>query len=635
MTWQEQLAQQLQDLPAQPGVYMMKDARGVVIYVGKATSLKSRVRSYFHKSAQANPKTAALVEHIRSIEVMVVPSPVEALILESNLIKRYHPRYNVQMMDDKHYPYLKVTLAEEYPRLLLARSVKQDGNRYFGPYTAVSAMHTTEKLIREIFPLRTCGNGEFRSRKRPCLNYHIKRCTAPCTGLISQEDYRFMTEQVVLFLEGRTNDIVKRLQRDMQQASDELRFEDAARLRDQLRAVQLVQKRQQIDQGTQDDRDVWGLFLAEDKCLMQLFFVREGKLSGREHFTLVNTGDMTEATVLESFLPQYYSGADFIPPEICLPCPVSQPEVLSEAMSQYRGKRVQVHSPQRGDKRKLTELASANAKLVWEQTVKAQMRQEDQASEALEELRQALKLPQTPHRIECMDISHTQGAYTVASQVTFLGGKPKKDLYRRYRIQTVEGVDDFASMREVVIRRFRRALEERAALRDGGLKPADAKMADFPDLLLIDGGKGQLSAVCDMIEAMGIKQVPVFGLAKRYEEIFAPGQSEPILLSLDSPALQLLQRIRDEAHRFAITYHRNLRQKGQVLSMLDEIPGIGPKRRAALWRAFGSLAAMSRADVATLACVEGMSQPAAEALYQFLHQEETLALQEDEGEKES
>jgi len=619
MDWQEQLAQQLHDLPAQPGVYMMQDENGTVIYVGKATSLRQRVRSYFQQGAKENPKTASLVERVHFLEVVVVPSPVEALILESNLIKKYHPRYNVRLMDDKHYPYLKVSLEEDFPRLSVVRAVREDGNRYFGPYTSSAAMHTTERLIREIFPLRTCGNNEFYSRKRPCLNHQIKRCAAPCAGEISREDYRFMVEQVVLFLEGRTNDIVKKLRREMEEASLALRFEDAARLRDQLQAVELVQKQQQIDQGSQEDRDIWGVAQAEDKSVAQVFFIREGKLSGREHFTLINTAAMPEQAVLEGFLPQYYSSSDFIPPEICLPNKVEDQAVLEEALSRYRGKKVSLLVPKRGDKKKLVDLATANARLIWEQTLKREKRQEGEAAAALEELRLVLRLPHSPHRIECMDISHIQGAYTVASQVTFLAGKPKKDLYRRYRIQTVEGVDDFASMREVVIRRLRRGLEERQALREGGLAAADAKMADFPDLLLIDGGKGQLSAVCDIMQAMGLGHIPVFGLAKRYEEIFAPGESDPIVLPLDSAALQLLQRVRDEAHRFAITYHRSLRQKGQVLSALDGVDGIGPQRRRALWKAFGSLEAMKKADLETLACVEGMNRRAAQALYEYLH----------------
>src|SRR5574344_92688 len=592
----EQIATTLKMLPEKSGVYIMHDATDRVIYVGKAVVLKNRVRSYFRESGQHSVKVQALVSHVERIETIVTDSEIEALILECNLIKKYRPRYNIMLKDDKTYPYLKVTLQEDFPRLFVTRRVLKDGAAYYGPYADVGAMHATVKLLRGMFPIRKCRT---MNPDRPCLQYHIKRCLAPCAGYISKEAYRRMVENICLVLDGKTAEIGRALKEQMQQAAETLDFENAARLRDQLQAVERLDEQQKAVLGA-GDMDIVGYAADNFSVCLQLFFVRAGKLIGRKEFFLP-VGD-TEQEVVAAFVKQYYYQEDiFIPKEILLSVlpEASENAVLAEWLTARAGHKVELLQPQRGDKAKLLKLACENAqKLIQEKERIGQLQQESNL-QAAEDLQQAIGVDHTLERMECFDISHTQGAETVASMVVFEGGKPAKKEYRRFKLKTTQGKpDDFKSMQEVVYRRY-------------------SKYEDLPSLVIIDGGKGQLSSALEVIRGLGLAELPVIGLAKREEEIFLEGRSDSIMLDKESAALHLIQRIRDEAHRFAITYHRKLRGKRNLVSILDHVEGIGPKRRQALWQHFSSLDAMKAATVEELAAVEGMNSAAAEKLAAF------------------
>jgi excinuclease ABC subunit C len=592
----EQIATTLKMLPEKSGVYIMHDATDRVIYVGKAVVLKNRVRSYFRESGQHSVKVQALVSHVERIETIVTDSEIEALILECNLIKKYRPRYNIMLKDDKTYPYLKVTLQEDFPRLFVTRRVLKDGAAYYGPYADVGAMHATVKLLRGMFPIRKCRT---MNPDRPCLQYHIKRCLAPCAGYISKEAYRRMVENICLVLDGKTADLKRSLKEQMQQAAETLDFENAARLRDQLQAVERLDEQQKAVLGA-GDMDIVGYAADNFSVCLQLFFVRAGKLIGRKEFFLP-VGD-TEQEVVAAFVKQYYYQEDiFIPKEILLSVlpEASENAVLAEWLTARAGHKVELLQPQRGDKAKLLKLACENAqKLIQEKERIGQLQQESNL-QAAEDLQQAIGVDHTLERMECFDISHTQGAETVASMVVFKDGAASKGDYRRFKLLSTEGKpDDFKSMQEVVYRRY-------------------SKYEDLPSLVIIDGGKGQLSSALEVIRGLGLAELPVIGLAKREEEIFLEGRSDSIMLDKESAALHLIQRIRDEAHRFAITYHRKLRGKRNLVSILDHVEGIGPKRRQALWQHFSSLDAMKAATVEELAAVEGMNSAAAEKLAAF------------------
>ena len=592
----EQIATTLKMLPEKSGVYIMHDATDRVIYVGKAVVLKNRVRSYFRESGQHSVKVQALVSHVERIETIVTDSEIEALILECNLIKKYRPRYNIMLKDDKTYPYLKVTLQEDFPRLFVTRRVLKDGAAYYGPYADVGAMHATVKLLRGMFPIRKCRT---MNPDRPCLQYHIKRCLAPCAGYISKEAYRRMVENICLVLDGKTADLKRSLKEQMQQAAETLDFENAARLRDQLQAVERLDEQQKAVLGA-GDMDIVGYAADNFSVCLQLFFVRAGKLIGRKEFFLP-VGD-TEQEVVAAFVKQYYYQEDiFIPKEILLSVlpEASENAVLAEWLTARAGHKVELLQPQRGDKAKLMKLACENAqKLIQEKERIGQLQQESNL-QAAEDLQQAIGVDHTLERMECFDISHTQGAETVASMVVFKDGAASKGDYRRFKLLSTEGKpDDFKSMQEVVYRRY-------------------SKYEDLPSLVIIDGGKGQLSSALEVIRGLGLAELPVIGLAKREEEIFLEGRSDSIMLDKESAALHLIQRIRDEAHRFAITYHRKLRGKRNLVSILDHVEGIGPKRRQALWQHFSSLDAMKAATVEELAAVEGMNSAAAEKLAAF------------------
>lgn len=592
----ESIAKTLAVLPNKPGVYIMRDEHGKIIYVGKAVILKNRVRSYFRNLASHTVKVKALVEKVAEIETIVTDSEVEALILECNLIKKHRPRYNISLKDDKTYPYLKVTLQEDFPRIYATRRLMRDGAKYYGPYADAGAMHATVKLLRNMFPLRNCRK---MNPDRPCLQYHIKRCLAPCAGYISKDDYAKMIKSVCLLLDGRTSELERELKKQMQVASEAYAFEEAARVRDQLQAVTKLNEQQKaVTSG--GDLDVVGFAKDSTGICIQTFFVRGGKLLGRNNFFLNDDGDSAQE-VLTAFIKQYYNEASFVPKEILLPVLPVEEELtaLLEWLSEKAGRKVEMLQPQRGTKRELLHLATENAvKLLEERLRKGQisLQTDEEAAEALQEV---LDLENPLDKMECFDISHTQGSETVASMVVFRNGKASKKDYRRYKIVSAEGKpDDFKSMKEVVYRRYK-------------------DYEDLPSLIIIDGGKGQLSSALEVIRGLGIHEIPVVGLAEREEEIFKEGCSESIWLDRDSSALHLIQRIRDEAHRFAITYHRKLRSKRNLVSVLDHIEGIGAKRRQALWKQFQSLEAMKEASVEDLAAVEGMNYPTAQRIYDF------------------
>ena len=588
-------------LPDKPGVYLMHDAEGKVIYVGKAVVLKNRVRSYFRNLASHTPKVKAMVAKIAEIETIITSSEVEALILECNLIKKYRPRYNISLKDDKTYPYLKVTMQEDFPRLHMTRRLSRDGAKYYGPYADAGAMYETMKLLKTMFPLRTCRK---MNPDRPCLNYHIKRCLAPCAGYVSKEEYGKMIKSVCMVLDGRTTELERDLKQRMQEAAEKYAFEEAARLRDQLQAVERLNESQKAVTNNVGDMDVIGFAQDMTGNCLQIFFVRKGKLIGRDNFFLQDGGEEPQE-VLTAFLKQYYNEATFIPREIVLPQlpEVEEQQVIELWLRQKAERKVELIQPQRGVKRELLQLANDNAlKLLQERLRKGSLSLKND-EQAAEELQQALGLEHSLERMDCFDISHTQGSETVASMVVFRKGSISKKDYRKYKIVSAEGKpDDFKSMQEVVYRRYK-------------------DYEDLPNLVVIDGGKGQLSSALEVIRGLGLADLPVVGLAKREEEIFIPHQSTSILLDRDSAALHLIQRIRDEAHRFAITFHRKLRGKRNLVSVLDHVEGIGPKRRQALWKAFKTLDAMKAASVEELAAVEGMNSTAAQTLYDFFRLE--------------
>jgi len=561
-----------------------------------------------------------MIEKISDLEVIVTDTEVEALILEQNLIKEHRPRYNAYLKDDKSYPYIKVTLGEDFPRVMLTRRHVKDGSRYFGPYTRAGAVHETLSLLRKIFPFRTCKQKEPPLRERPCLNYHIKRCSGPCCGLVDREKYRAMIREVCLFLEGRQEDLVRQLTARMEEAAERLDFEQAARLRDQIRAVGEVIEKQKIISGGFEDQDVAALAETFDEACVMLFLIRGGKLIGSEHFMLEGTEGLSRSEIITAFVKQYYNDAGFIPGEILLSEDIGEEKPVIEAwLSDMRGAKVVLKTPRRGEKKKLVEMAARNALLALEQARLEKGVERDEIAGALADLARGLGLEQPPRRLECYDVSNTQGAESVASMVVFEEGKPARDQYRRFKIRTVEGPDDFASLQEVLRRRFTRALEERELMKTGQLSSREARFHLLPDLVIIDGGKGQLSAARQVMRELGFDRIPTFGLAKEEEQLFAEGRPDPIILPAGSRALHLLQRLRDEAHRFALSYHRKLRGKAGLKSLLEEVEGIGEVRRRELLKAFGSLAEIEKASLEELAAVKGMNKKAARAVYDFFH----------------
>jgi len=621
MTADTHIANILETLPTKPGVYLMKGATGTIIYVGKAISLRNRVRSYFHASADHPPKVRRMVEQIADIDFIVTGSELEALILENNLIKKHRPRYNVRLKDDKRYPYIKITVQEDYPHIYLVRRLLDDGARYFGPYTSSKAVHATMDLLRNMFPYLSCTRKITGQDKRACLYYYIGRCAGPCIGAVTKEEYHALIDQVCLFLEGKTDKILKELRLAMTKAAEELQFERAAKLRDQIQAVEQVIERQKVVSTAFSDQDVIAFARNNGEACVQVFFIRGGKLLGREYFVLTGTQDENGTEIMTSFVKQFYSDAAYVPPEILLQNEVDEVSIIQSWLKTRRGEKVSVQVPQRGKKRELVLMAAENAtetlnhlRLQWEM-------ESNRYVTALAELQEQLGLEQPPSRMECFDISNTQGQLATGSMVVFVQGVARKSDYRRFRVRSVQGADDYAMMGEVLRRRFRRAVETDLA-ELAGEPGADGAAEDtwslLPDLLIVDGGKGQLHVATDILREFDLlERVPVIGLAKREEEVFAPGNPEPILLPRDSEGLFVLQRIRDEAHRFAVSYHRNLRDANTLVSELEAVPGIGPKRRRALIMHFGSVEAIREASAEELAAVPGMTQQAAEQVKSF------------------
>ena len=595
MALSEAVLDKVRNLTTQPGVYLWKNDRGQIIYVGKAVNLRNRVRSYVRHDAKRAPKVTAMMSHAADVETIVVANEMEALILENTLIKKHRPRYNIMLRDDKTYPYIKVTVQEDYPRVFMTRRVHRDGARYFGPFADAGAVHRVLKLIQRAFRIRSCRTMQ---ADRPCLQYHLHHCDAPCVHYITKGEYGKLVEQAVDILEGRDTGVVRRLQEQMEAAAEEMEFEKAAMYRDQITAVKVIQEQQNITTVGGGDMDVLGFAGDAGQTCVQIYTIRQGRLMGRETFSLENSADETAAALTSAVLDQYYVDGVFVPKEIIVSA-VEDKEDYERRLTLQKGQNVALVIPQRGIKKKLLTMAEDNARVLLEQRRLQWQHDTDKTSGAVEALARVLDLPRLPERMECFDISHTQGIETVASMVVFEHGRPAKQEYRRFKLKTVQGKpDDFKSMAEIMGRRY--------GERDW---PA-------PDLTVIDGGKGQLHAALPLIREAGC-EAPVISLAKRIEEVFVEGRSDSIILSHHTPELQLLQAIRDEAHRFAITYHRSLRGKRNLVSILDHIEGIGPKRRKALWGAFKNLDAMKAATVEELAAVPGMTRQAAENVYYF------------------
>ena len=593
---QAYILEKVSHLPTTPGVYLWRDKYQRIIYVGKAINLRNRVRSYVQQDVNRSVKVTAMMRRAWDVETIQTKTEMEALILEATLIKEHHPKYNIMLRDDKTYPYVKVTVQEEYPRLFMTRRLERDGAKYFGPFTDVTAVHHVLRILRSYYPLRTCKSMKV---ERPCLQYHMHYCEGPCMNYVTVESYRKYIDDIVALFEGKQVQVIQEITSKMEQASEDLEFELAAKYRDDLLSIQKVQEKQRMV-TQRGDMDVLGMAIDGPMACIQLFFIRSGRLLGRENYFVQHEGDSPELVMTE-FIKQYYGGSTFIPKELLLPMDSVDRELFSEWFTSMKGQQVDVSVPQRGYKKDLIKMAEENAqnflaerRRQWQYTI-------DKAGGAVKKLAEVLDLPRLPERMECYDISHMQGAETVASMVVFEGGKPAKREYRRFKLKTVQGKpDDFASMAEIMERRY-----------------GNEKDWPMPDLIIIDGGKGQLNAALPVIRAMGVTDVPVISLAKRIEEVFVEGESESIILEHHTPELQLLQQIRDEAHRFAITYHRRLRGKRNLESVLDHIEGIGPKRRKALYKHFGNLDAMRVAELEELESVEGMNKKATLAVYEF------------------
>jgi len=599
-------AEKVDTIPAQPGVYLLKDAGGKVIYVGKARNLRSRLRQYA-RGDDERCQVRFLLPKIASVETLVTANDKEALILENNLIKQYKPRYNIRLKDDKSYVSVKVTVQDPWPRILVTRRIVKDGSRYFGPYDSAASVRETLDTIRKVIPLRTCPDAVFRNRARPCLEYQIKRCLAPCCLPVDRELYQQYLREAILLLEGKSQQLVRQLTQQMERAAEELRFEDAARLRDRIRAIERTQERQQVMAHHGGDTDVWGMYREGGFLEVEVLFLRQGKLTSHQRYSLTDL-EFPDEEILSMLLQQFYQGERFIPDEILIPVELDDSRTLEEWLSERKQQRVTIHRPQRGDKLRLVELARENAAQGFRQRQDASAQRQRMCAE----LARSLHLKRFPHRIECFDISNFQGRMAVGSQVTFIDGEPDKNEYRRYRIKTVHQSDDFAMMAEVLERRFARAKEEGV----------------IPDLIVIDGGKGQLNVALEVLRSLGIDSVEAVGLAKdrvernphavdlrhSEERVFLPGRKNPVILRRHSNALFLLQRIRDEAHRFAITYHRKLRTRERIRSLLDAIPGVGPVRRRRLLRQFGSVRRIREASIDELLEIPGITRVVAERI---------------------
>ena len=649
---------QLKALPPKPGVYIFRNARDRVVYVGKAASLRNRVRSYFGSTHAFEPKVRRLVEQVEEIDFILTGTVQEALLLEATLVKRHQPFFNVRLKDDKHYPYLKIDLKEAWPRVEIARRVQDDGSKYFGPFASAGSVRRSLDLVKKLFPWRSCTKVITGTDPRPCLDYFIHRCIGPCASLCTKDEYDEVIGQTIMFLEGKQEEITRDLRRAMQQASEALEYERAARLRDQVQAIERTTERQVMEVRDRTDMDAFGLAREDQEAYVQVWFVRKGNVIGRDNFQLDGTAEEPDDVVLASFIEQFYESAAYVPARVLLPLEVADRDLIETALSARRGRPVRLWVPERGEKKMIVQRAMENAREALQQARARWLADSAKKEQALQELQDELNLPALPRRIECYDISNIQGTSAVGSMVVFIEGHQKPAEYRRFRIKGVAGSNDFAMMQEVLKRRFwrqrrqteadganeavaeqpphpdtdRRLVEQElsqpnagapmtspaAAPTDGGPPEFDESFGAMPDLLIVDGGKGQVSAAHDALRNLGMGHIPLAGLAKRFEELYVKDVSEPIMLERTSQALYLVQRIRDEAHRFAITYHRDVRKKAGIRSALDEIPGVGPKRKKALLRKFGSVKAIREATVEEIAATPGFTRAAAEKVLEGL-----------------
>ncbi|HEY97310.1 MAG TPA: excinuclease ABC subunit UvrC [Dehalococcoidia bacterium] len=604
------IKEQLDRLPHKPGVYLFRDAGGNILYVGKANDLHSRVRSYFSTSSRVSPKTALLASQVADIDFFTVTSGQEALILELNFIKQYHPRFNVRLKDDKTFPYLKIDIGEEWPRVYRTRRMEDDGGRYFGPFSSSKSLKDTLRVLQRLFPFRICNkNITGTTRRRPCLEYHLGHCLAPCTGSVSKEEYDQVIREVILFLEGRRDKVIRELKARMNKASASTDFEKAARLRDQIQAMEEVIEGEKIASTVRGEQDVIAFIQDEDKAYAQVLFVRSSRMTGREGFLLQGTRHEEPRQIITSFVKQYYSSSPRIPPLLLLQYPIEDKEVVRDWLRSKRGGAVRIQVPRRGVKKQLVDIAAENARQGWEQLKIKEMTAPRSLDAALEEIGKELKLRKKPARMEAYDISNIQGTSAVGSMVVFEDGRPKPAHYRRFKIKTVSGANDYAMLQEVLRRRFKRGKNA-----DGSDTTAWGIM---PDLVLIDGGKGQLNAALEVLKESGV-DVPAAGLAKEKEEIFLPGRKSPVVLPKSSHGLQVLQNIRDEAHRFAVSYYTRVHRRKTFTSVLDNIPGIGPRRKSALMHHFGSVPAIREASVDELAAATGMTYDQAKKIKEYL-----------------
>ena len=616
-----QIEEELKKLPAKPGVYIMHDKDDAIIYVGKAISLRNRVRSYFRESTNKSPKIEKMVTRIARFEYIVTDSELEALVLENNLIKEHNPKYNTMLKDDKTYPYIKVTVGEDFPRVLFSRQMKKDKSRYFGPFTSAFAVKDTIELINKLYQLRTCNRVLPRDTglERPCLNYHIGQCMAPCQGYVTKEEYRAQVDQALDFLNGNFAPILDSLKQKMEEASENLDFEEAIRYRDLYNSVKQVAQKQKITDSDGEDKDIIALARDENDAVVQVFFVRGGKLIGREHFIMTRTQDCTQAQVLLDFVKQFYAGTPFIPKELMLQHEIEDIPVLEQWLSARKGSRVHIRVPKKGAKEKLVELAATNAKLVLSKDRERIKREEGRTIGAVKEICALLSIPEA-NRMEAFDISNISGFENVGSMVVYEKGKPKRSDYRKFKIKTVAGPDDYACMKEVLTRRFRHGMEEAKELEEKQMEKEFGSFTRFPDLLLMDGGKGQVNVALQVLSELGLS-IPVCGMVKddnhRTRGLYY--QNQEIEIDTRSEGFKLITRIQDEAHRFAIEYHRSLRSKEQVRSVLDGIPGVGPARRKALMRDFRSIDEIRQADAARLSQVPEIPEAVAEEIYAFFH----------------
>ena len=596
--------EELKKLPRKPGVYIMRDDKDVILYVGKAINLHNRVRSYFRENIGRGPAIDQMVSLIARFEYIVTDSELEALVLENNLIKENSPKYNTLLKDDKTYPYIKVTVGEDYPRILFSRTMKKDKSRYFGPYTSAAAVKDTIELLNKLYQLRTCNRVLPRDTglERPCLNYHIKQCLAPCQGYVSKEEYRQQVAGALEFLNGNYSPILKDLEEKMKKAAEAMEFEDAARYRDLLSSVRQVSQKQKITEGVGEDKDILALYQDETEAVVQVFFVRDGKLIGREHYYMTHVPENNKPAILQDFVKQFYAGTPFIPRELMLQYEIEDAELIEKWLSERKGSRVYLKVPKIGSKEKLVELAAQNAKLVLSQDREKLKREEGRTIGAVKEISDLLQLPLTgTARMEAYDISNINGFENVGSMVVYEKGKPKRSDYRKFKIKSVSGPDDYACMREVLTRRFRHGMEESKELEEQEMDQEYGSFTKFPDLILMDGGRGQVNIALSVLEELGI-DIPVCGMVKDDNHRTRGLYYHNIELPIDthSEGFKLITRIQDEAHRFAIEYHRSLRSKTQVKSVLDDIPGVGPARRKALMRHFKSLEEIRQASVEEL-----------------------------------